>query len=149
MQRWAVMCVVAALALYVGACLAPALEFQHNGGRTELKSGYELLLLGWLAVFAGQFAWFANPLLAGSLVCLGLKRSTSAAILAVLALVFAAQTLVLFGQTLPADEANVSQLALKRLAAGFAMWIGSIFLLLIAALLQRRAPRPAPPTLRP
>lgn len=46
-------------ALFVGACLLPAITYSNGEG----AQGFTLLLMGWLGPATGHFAWYANPLL--------------------------------------------------------------------------------------
>jgi hypothetical protein len=123
-------------ALFVAACCAPALEFERSSGESTTFPGIGLLGLGWLALFAGQFSWLANPFYLASMILLLCKRPMFAIGLAVVALLFTSDALRLFSTTLPADEGGVNTLTLKRLHAGYYLWVGSAVVLVAAGVVQ-------------
>lgn len=153
MVRWVAPAL--SLALYALACAAPALhlgqvprEPRWGSGPDSVMAGWETLLLGWLAVFSLLPAWFANPVLACSLVCVGLRWWRGAAVLALVALLLAA-TLLLFNRLhVPANEGGTADFILRRPLIGCYLWLGSMLVAgfgallgvaLDAAALQRRA----------
>ena len=93
----------ASLALFANALALPALAFRHSETGVAAWRGGELLVSGWMAVLAGQFAWLANPLWLAGLVCFFFRFHVTAIVLAGLSLAFAAHTFVLFNTPLPAD----------------------------------------------
>lgn len=130
------------LFIYLVACVTPALRFDSSNGDDPMI-GFNLLLIGWMAVFYGQFGWFANPLLALALLLFLFKRWLLTLILVILTLAVAANTLTLYGQTLPADEAGVNKMELVSLGVGFYLWIASMVIIGLGAIglwaLNRRA----------
>jgi hypothetical protein len=148
--RWLV--ITLAGACYVAACALPALDFQtvyHQSGNTEpsVYSGAGLLLLGWLAIFSGQFAWLANPLLICSLILTALRRWLAAVIVALAALLATADLVLLNRQHIPANEGGTADLVLRHPLLACYLWLGSIVIAFIGPLLclatDRRARRAA------
>ncbi|MGI8689083.1 MAG: hypothetical protein ACR2M3_10940 [Thermomicrobiales bacterium] len=138
MVRWVV--IALALACYGVACAVPALAFDavyHQSSRPEpsVYSGGGLLALGWLAVLYGQVAWFANPALACSLVLTAARRWRAAAALALVALLLAAALLLFNRQHIPANEGGTADLILLRPLLGCYLWLGSIVVAGLGALL--------------
>lgn len=135
--------VLACLVLFLIACAAPALEFRDtNTSAPNVMQGFQVLLMGWLGAFAGQLAWFANPLFATGLILLSLHRRTAALVCGTLAMLVACDTLVLFSQQLPANEGDVGKLLLQHLKAGFYLWAAALVLLPLGALILRQRTEP-------
>ncbi|RKH69218.1 hypothetical protein [Corallococcus aberystwythensis] len=67
------------IGLFVIACFMPALitRTPHGGGDSAVNGAF-LLLIGSTAVVSGNFGWFANPLLAVSLVMLAMGKDRKA-----------------------------------------------------------------------
>lgn len=131
--------VVACLALFLVACVAPCLEFLNtNTSSMDVMQGFQILLMGWMGVFVGQLAWFANLLFALGLLLLSLRRRTGAVICGTMAVVVASDTFVLFSQQLPANEGDVGKLILQHLRAGFYVWAAALVLLPLGALVLRQ-----------
>ncbi len=137
--------VLASVALFAIACATPALRFHHSGGRIEENLGLHVLAIGWTGIFAGIFAWCANPLWVLGVIAgfLGAKR-LPVIILGVLALAIAATTFPIVGQELPGDEGNVTRMTVVRLLPGCYIWMASLALLPVAAMLPR-GPKQLPP----
>lgn len=111
------------LALYVAACVTPALIFS---GADRSWNGGGLLFFGWMGVVDSQFGWFANPIYALALLLVVFRKWAFAVITGSLALLVALNTLTLFFQEIPADEAGVATTHLVYLHVGFFLWIASI-----------------------
>ena len=134
---------VPALALYAAACATPALVFWHTGTQQlQTVLGGQALLMGPLALLAGQFGWLANPLGALALAALLTGRHRGAALLAVLAAGLTAHTFRLYGHPLPANEAGEGELQLRTLGMGFYLWGASMLALALGALGRGFAPHP-------
>jgi hypothetical protein len=130
--------VLACLALFLVACAAPALEFLDTNAKSlNVMQGFQILLMGWMGVFVGQLAWFANPLFALGLLLLSLRRRTAALVCGTGAMLAAGDTFVLFSQQLPANEGGVGKLILQHLRAGFYFWAAALVLLPLGALILR------------
>jgi hypothetical protein len=128
------------MALYVGACIAPALRFDmldRPSQPHQIMRGYELLLLGWQAIFIGNFAWLANLGLFVSLLFLLLGGWKPAAIFAGVSLLLALQTLMLFGSRINADEGGVTHMTLGSLYVGFYVWLAAMVVVLLGSLWRK------------
>ena len=126
------------LALFLIACVCPALTFRRSSGDVESWPGFQTLMMGWLGLLFKQIAWYANPVIVLSLVFLLFRRWLAAMIIALVAFAMAANTLLLFSRDLPADEGNVIKLRLDHLSPGFYFWIASIVTVIIGAIILRR-----------
>ncbi len=131
-----VVLVLISVALFLIACLSPALVFTGVNGQ-EVMPGFWILAIGWLGPSFGQFAWFANPVLFLSMLALLFRKRVAAFVLALVSLAIAANTWLLFSQPIPADEGGVNQLTLQHLHFGFYFWIASMLVVGFAALLLR------------
>jgi hypothetical protein len=123
--------VALALTAYVAACAMPALRFElleRAGESPQIMSGLEAALLGWQAIFVGNFGWIANPLLFLSLLLILMRRWRIAAACATLGLLFALHSLMLVGERIVADGAGVTHMVLSRMYGGFYLWLTSILI---------------------
>jgi hypothetical protein len=130
-RRTGLAIVALALAAYVAACAVPALRFELPERASEspqIMKGFEVALLGWQAIFVGNFGWVANPLLFVSLPLILMRRWRMAAVCATLGLLFALHSLMLLGQRIIADEGGVTHMMLSRLYSGFYLWLTSILI---------------------
>lgn len=127
--------------LFVLACSMPALEFRRNEDGFEVWDGGEVLCLGWLGFFLGQFAWLANWPLLASAVLLFFRKRTPSVICAGVALLISLNTFTLFGIEIPGDEGGVNKLFLKSLREGTWLWFASILVMLIGGFIAKLAPR--------
>lgn len=118
------------LALFVGACCAPALLI---GGSEQPMPGGGLLFIGWMGIVAGQFAWFANPIYALALLLIAFRKWVPATLTAAIALLVALDTLMMFVQEVPTDEAGVNSGRMSSLQIGFFLWIASIAAVVLGA----------------
>jgi len=121
----------ASAAVFVVACAIPALMFQNLSGTEQSWYGGVVFLLGWMGALVGQFGWFANLFLLASWISAGFRWRIGAILFAAAALLLAAQSFALFGESIPADEGGVNKLSLVRLLPGFYVWIASIVVALI------------------
>jgi hypothetical protein len=137
---WIIAC---SLILFVTACSIPALEFQRNETGQEIWPGGQALLLGWLGLFNGCFAWLANPLLLVALILLVLRYNIPAAACAGLALLISFNTWVVFSLKLSGDEGGVSTLKLLKIREGTYVWMLSMAIVLAGAFLVPARPAPA------
>ena len=127
--RWAVLAL--GLAVYIVACAAPALTFEkvdRANQSPQVMKGFEAALLGWQALFVGNFGWIANPLLFLSLLFILLRSWRMAVGCAVLGLLCAVHSLTLLGQRIIADEGGVTHMVLRGLHSGFYLWLLSILI---------------------
>lgn len=125
---------------YVFALATPALVFLH-GSSIEAKPGWECLMLGWMGMLVGQFAWLANvPLFIAALLTL-VRKHTAAAVLASLAVGLAQLTWTLYLAPLPGDEGGVTTLVFQYPHVGFFLWIASMMSLFVASIVLKLRPR--------
>lgn len=135
------------LALYVIACLLPALAFRDGGTdpavyRLDVQSGGQVLGMGWMGAFIGLWGWYANPFWAVAVLLLWRQRRTAARLCALFAVVASAATFSLQpGRSIPADEANVKKLYFESFRAGCYVWLAALALTAGAAF----SPAPRPP----
>lgn len=129
----------ASLAVYALACALPAATLV--GDTNQVERGYELALLGWLAILIGQFGWFANLFWATSLVLELLRLHLAACITAALGFLIALQTLTIFGVSIPMDEGGVNHSRVQQLDAGFYIWLLSMLVIVVGALVVRARDR--------
>lgn len=113
--------------LFVMACATPCLEMSQKSDPTWY--GLRILVLGWMGILAGQFAWLANPLWLLGLITFALRKWLVTLIVLGFSLLFAANTLLIFVMPLPADESNINHTSLVRLRIGFYLWLASIAVL--------------------
>src|SRR5262249_11095543 len=97
------------LFLFVLACCLPALEFRNSDKPNDTMLGLRALVVGWSGIFAGVYAWYANPFWLASMTLLFFRRSIPATILAAIAVALAATTFGVVGRELPGDEGNVTR----------------------------------------
>lgn len=118
----------------------------------ELNYGYSVLLKGFLGVFAGVFAWFANPLMLLALLLSRLNKRPAAMILSACSVALGLQSWML--KAVPFNESSMRPENLNyvdHLGGGFYLWMGSLvafaaccFLKSADAAERRQAARPWP-----
>jgi len=126
------------LGLFVIACCLPALEFKHSAGPNTIMWGLNALAVGWSGIFAGVFAWYANPFwLLG--VILGVARKpVAASICGVIAFAIGLSTFALLGRELPGDEGNFTRITVVRFLPGCYVWMASFASLALSAFASKR-----------
>ena len=141
---------VLSAALYLAACLLPALLF-HTGsngygkaGPTFRGTGYEsvggaaLLFTGVFGIVQGNFAVLANPALWLSWLFFVLRLDRGAIICSTAALLLAMCTFQLVFQQYYFDEGGVRGGYLKYPEIGFYLWLASMTLILFLSIRARR-----------
>jgi hypothetical protein len=126
------------LLLFAVACCLPALEFSNSGKPNDIMYGLRALVVGWSGIFAGVFAWYANPCWFLSLLLGFFRRPIAAGMLGVSAIVLATFTFGVVGRELPGDEGNVTRTTVIRLLPGCYLWMASMAVLPLAAFLRSR-----------
>jgi len=126
------------LVLFTAACCLPALEFRNSDKPNDIMFGLRALAVGWSGIFAGVFAWYANPCWFLSLVLGFFRRPIAAGMLGILALLLAVTTFSVLGRELPGDEGNVTRTTVIRLLPGCYLWIASMAVLPLAVFLRSR-----------
>jgi hypothetical protein len=120
---------IVSLVLFAVACCLPALEFRNSNGTNDVMFGARALAVGWSGIFAGVFAWYANPCWLLSLFLCLFRRPLPAALVAIAAIALAASTFAVVGRELPGDEGNVTRTTVIRLLPGCYVWMASKSLL--------------------
>jgi hypothetical protein len=138
-QRLIVLAICASL--FIVACATPGLYLTSTNAPPDHWLGVHILVIGWTAFFVGQFAWLANCLLLAAVVLFILRRWMLTIVILLLALPVAGQTLMLFGQDLPADEAGVNRMQVTAVGIGFYFWIASLVVPIFGALWLRQRAR--------
>lgn len=130
---------IGSLVLYVIACCLPALEFKNSGSAvaTDVMLGLRALAVGWSGIFAGVFAWYANPAGLVSLILMVLRKPAPSLVFAVIAIALASTTFLLIGRELPGDEGGVTKTTVVKLLPGFYVWMASIVAVPVAAWFPR------------
>jgi hypothetical protein len=142
------------VALYVAACLLPALML-HTGGYVygqdlkpswrwdghESLRGAELLFTGWFGLWLGNFAVLANPALWLGWLLFGTRRNRGASICAAAALLLAMLTFQLAFRPYYFDEAGAKRGYLETPEPGFLCWVASMALILVSSIRARRGER--------
>lgn len=131
---------LASLALFGLACLMPAIEFEKiRGGERDWQWGIGLALIGWIAILVSQFGWYANLPLALGWLFLTLRSTRAAAICGAVALVIALHTIHLMYRSFAAGDDHTSISTVSRLGPGFFLWLGSMVVLMVGAVVSQRA----------
>ncbi len=125
---------LAPLALFVLACCLPALQMAKGN---EVNFGIHALAMGWLGLFAGVFAWYANPLWALGVIFSAFRKRIPAILFGVLAIPIALTVFSDIGRELPGDEGNVTKTAIVRLLPGAYLWLASVVSLPLAAFFRK------------
>lgn len=128
---------VCAAILFLLACALPALEFRRNETGQDIWWGGQILAFGWLGLFIGQVAWFANPVMIVAALLLFFQRRRICVLCAAVALCLSFDTYSLFAGSIPADEGGVGRLFLTRVREGTYLWQASIGVLAMGALVAR------------
>ncbi|GAP97507.1 hypothetical protein [Leptolyngbya sp. NIES-2104] len=125
--------VFVSLFLYAISLANPVFYFirSESSGYTspEVQHGISVLLTAWLGIFFSQFGWFANPPYFLSLLFVWMQHQRIAIAFSALALVVGiTNTIWLFHQTLPADEALINKMKLQHLGSGYYFWITALII---------------------
>ena len=135
-MAWRLALVGICLIPYLASYPAPALHFHLLRGEERIMKGYELAMLGGLALFQLNVAWLANLLYLPSLALMLGRLWRAAAVMAAFAALFGLHTLQFFRRTIDADpnQGRVSPMLLTRLEPGFYLWMASFGLVVIVSL---------------
>lgn len=120
-------------ALYGVSLAVTALEFEPASNplippsdpEAYIWPGWKVLLMGYLAIFNQQIAWYANVLHFFNLGLMAGRLWRLNIALCILALVVALNTLLLFQQEIPMNGAG-STMQLHSLRIGFYFWMTSL-----------------------
>ncbi len=89
--------------------------------------GYHILLLGFLGIFIGMFAWYANPLMFLALMLSKFKKRLAAMIFSISSIVLGLQSYAL--KAIPFNESTMDSRNLNfvdHLGCGFYLWMSSL-----------------------
>jgi hypothetical protein len=128
---------LASIALFLLACGMPALEFKKSNGATDVMLGLRALVVGWSGIFAAVTAWYANPFWLLGVTLAHFRKPVFAALAGILAIAIASAVFSIVGRELPGDEGNVTKTTVVKLLPGCYLWLASLVLLPLAALLQK------------
>jgi hypothetical protein len=127
------------LFFYFVALFLPAVVFKDEAEGSW--PGFGALAIGWMAPLFGQFGWFAHvPLLVGIILLLW-RRWMGTVVCALVASLLALHSISLYWQQVPANEASTHYMTLDHLGAGFYLWLLSIILVGVSALVLRKRER--------
>jgi hypothetical protein len=126
---------VVALLTYLAALALPAYRTGYEEVR-QVHYGLEALILGPIGLLYGQVSWFANPFLLAALSARMRSTRRSAVALALIAL--ATGSSFLLGKTVALGSAGETP---YQVALGFYVWLVSIGLTCLSALLYTRSPK--------
>jgi hypothetical protein len=117
---------VSSVVLFVAACCIPALQFNKSQGGDDMMLGANVLGVGWSGIFAGVYAWYANPVWLLGLIMGLVGKPRVAAICGLAALAIGFTTFAVIGKMLPADEGGSNQMTLVKTLAGCYVWLASL-----------------------
>jgi hypothetical protein len=112
------------LLLFGLACILPSLQLTAQPD--SVWPGFALLLMGWLGFFIFQFGWTANLPYALGLLFLLLRKPLLAFLAFGLAVCLSLNTLLMFSQTIPANESTMEGDPLYALLPGFYVWLAAM-----------------------
>jgi hypothetical protein len=104
----------------------------------QVDYGYKVLLMGFLGVFVGVFAWFANPLMLLALILSKFKKRLGASIVSVFAAGLGLQSFML--KAVPFNESSMDPGNLNfvdHLGRGFYVWMGALAVFALSCFLKR------------
>jgi hypothetical protein len=139
--------VIVALILFLAACLSPTLDLVTRSVPHSHTTdyGYDDLIIGWLGVFFGLVAWFANPCLILALFFLLIHRPRAADVFSLLALLFSLDMLGFDAAHVATDEGGTDTYLLGSLLIGAYLWYACLIVTFAGSLwLSLRPPRTAP-----
>jgi hypothetical protein len=134
--------IVISVFLYLIACATPCLEVSQKSD--PVWYGLRILVIGWLGILVGQFAWLANSLWLAGIVFFVFRKWMATMIFSGLSLLFALNTFTMFVSELPADEGGVNKFHLVHLRIGFYSWLTSLLVLFAGALVMKIQARRQP-----
>ena len=117
------------LALYV-ICLTQDGYYIDGADPEAWSPAYGLLFIGWIGIFAGMFAWLANPLLFASWFLLATSRHRAAFFVSLGALLFA-MSFLLHSEVISSAAPTYSRII--GYGMGYWLWIASALILVVGA----------------
>lgn len=134
-ERFVVVAISIVLVLYAGSLLAPvATVLTTNNNKSEIWSGWQVLGIGWLGLVFRNFAWLANALAGAAIMCLWVGFRRWGAAFSVLAFAAAWDLFRFNSQSVLADEGGGCCRQIVELHIGAWLWLLSLGILLLSAL---------------
>ena len=112
----------ACLVLLAVACALPAAQMEKD----ETWNGAQMLGMGWLGIFIGQFGWLANPLMLLSLILLITRHPRAAVIVSLLSIAIGCHSFSLPGATIPLDEGGARKTTVLALGPAVYVWLAAL-----------------------
>jgi hypothetical protein len=119
---------LASVALFLLALTQDGYYIEGSNPRAWAPA-WGLLLIGWLGLFYGVFAWVANPLMAAGWLLCGLKKYRAGGALAAMAMLFMLSFL-LHSTVISSEAPTYSRIS--GYGPGYWLWIASAATLLLA-----------------
>jgi len=122
------------IACYALSLAMPAFRFSPDepwikfSGGNDLWSGLLVLILGWIGIFQGVVAWFANPAWLVAVILLFGSKFKASAVWAVATICLALTSFFL--NAIAANEGG-GEIHIQTMGCGFYVWLLSFLVLLI------------------
>lgn len=129
------------LAFYLTACALPAMTLENR----DVWYGWATLLMGWMGLFIGQFGWLANFPYLAALITLLCRQWRTTAILTAVAFLIGLHAFALLNREIPLDEGGVNKGTIVAIGMAPWVWLASIVLPGVGALMLRERERSRPP----
>jgi hypothetical protein len=134
---------IISLLLYVIACCSPALEVTITTTREHLTPvthetmwGVQLLMRGFMGIFFGIIAWFANPLWVVALLLISSKCVKAALAVSLAAFGISCTSFLAIGKDLAVWESDMYHQHPSALLPGCFLWIASLAVVPLACWLK-------------
>lgn len=111
------------LVVYVVSLFLPGIIYEPSVATGYVRPtdfGYQILSLGWLGIFYGYIAWYANPLYFIALVVLKAKAYRTAFKLSIASILVGLTALLI--NTVPANEGG-GVTAIRSFGIGYYIWL--------------------------
>jgi len=112
-------------------CFSLSLDSLFDAARGNSMRGLDILLMGWIGIFYGMPAWYANPLLVSSLL-LSRKYPFESMACALVGFLFGATALLVHQMVLDESGRPVA----IRLEFGYYLWLCSFTLAFVASYIR-------------
>src|SRR3989338_2459542 len=124
----------ATMALYVGSLLLPGLILTNEVGQTMSQYGYQILIIGWLGIFAGVFSWYGYILGIVGFIALRARKKNTALVCSGGGLFLGFQAV--YFQAVNAqinflDSYNSWERGMGELSIGYYLWLIALSLLIV------------------
>lgn len=122
------------VALYFYSLILPGFMQTNEVGQVITSTGVQVLMMGWLGIFAGVFCWYGYALGLVSFFLLHIKSFKWAFILSVVGLIMGLQAIYLQetnAQINFLDSYNTWDRGMGQLASGYYLWLLALGLLVV------------------